>query len=262
MQRREFLKFSAGLAAAGLASALPARIATALGGGIQAVLFDAFPIFDPRPVFKLAGELAHGDAAFVELWRTKQFEYTWLRTAGRQYQDFWTVTREALRYAARARQLTLAQADEDRLMGAYLTLQAWPDVLPALQALKARGLKLGFLSNFTRPMLDANIAHAGLAGFFDPVLSTDKAQVFKPHPAAYRLGVDSLGIEREQIAFVSFAGWDAAGAKWFGYPTYWANRLQQPLEELAMPPDGSGSDLSGLPDFIARKPSSRRREIK
>ncbi len=262
MQRREFLKFSAGLVAAGLASALPARIAAALDGGIRAVLFDAFPIFDPRPVFKQATELAQGDTAFVELWRSKQFEYTWLRTAGRQYQDFWTVTREALRYAAGARKLKLSQAEEDALMGAYLRLEAWPDVLPALQALKAAGLKLGFLSNFTRAMLEANIAHAGLAGFFDPVLSTDRAQAFKPSPAAYQLGVDALGLAREEIVFTAFAGWDAAGAKWFGYPTYWANRLQQPLEALAMPPDATGADLAGLPGFIARKPSSRRRAIK
>ena len=262
MQRREFLKFSAGLVGAGLASALPLRIAATLGGGIQAVLFDAFPIFDPRPVFKQATAFAQGDAAFVELWRTRQFEYTWLRTAGRQYQDFWTVTREALRYAAGARRLRLSQADEDRLMGAYLTLDAWPDVLPALQALKAAGLRLGFLSNFTHTMLEANIAHAGLAGFFDPVLSTDRAQAFKPSPAAYQLGVDALGLSREEIAFTAFAGWDAAGAKWFGYPTYWANRLQQPLEQIAMPPDTSSDGLAGLPAFIARKPSARRRDIR
>lgn len=263
MDRRQFLKSVAALGAVSLASAAPLRALATPEPGIRAVLFDAFPIFDPRPVFTLAQSFAPGDGGtFVELWRTKQFEYTWLRTAGRQYQDFWTVTREALRHAARARKVTLTQADEDRLMSAYLTLETWPDVLPALRALKGKGLKLGFLSNFTLSMLERNIGHAGLMGVFDTVLSTDRAQAFKPSPNAYQLGVDALGLAREEIAFVAFAGWDVAGAKWFGYPTYWVNRLHQPMEELAMPPDGTGSDLSALAAFTLRKPSTRRRTIR
>ena len=45
---------------------------------------------------------------------------------------------------------------------------------------------------------------------------------------------------REEILFVAFAGWDAAGAKLFGYPTYWVNRPRLPPEELSVLPDGSG----------------------
>jgi hypothetical protein len=34
-------------------------------------------------------------------WRTRQFEYTWLRTASGRYVDFWQVTGEALSFAAK-----------------------------------------------------------------------------------------------------------------------------------------------------------------
>ena len=51
-------------------------------------------------------------------------------------------------------------------------------------------------------------------------LGTDEARTFKPDPRAYQLGVDALKVKREEILFVAFAGWDAAGAKLFGYPTY------------------------------------------
>ena len=48
---------------------------------IKAVAFDAFPILDPRPVFALAERLFPGNGArLTSLWRTRQFEYTWLRT--------------------------------------------------------------------------------------------------------------------------------------------------------------------------------------
>jgi 2-haloacid dehalogenase len=73
---------------------------------------------------------------------------------------------------------------------------------------------------------------------------------FKPDPRAYQLGVDALKVKREEILFVAFAGWDAAGAKLFGYPTYWVNRQRAPHEEIGALPDGSGETLSDLAAFL------------
>ena len=44
----------------------------------KAVAFDAFPIFDPRPVFELAETLYPSRGAHLRnAWRTRQFEYQW-----------------------------------------------------------------------------------------------------------------------------------------------------------------------------------------
>ena len=51
---------------------------------------------------------------------------------------------------------------------------------------------------------------------------------------------------------MAFAGWDVAGAKWYGYPTFWVNRLGAPLEELGEIPNGSSRDLSGLIEFVLK----------
>jgi len=73
---------------------------------VKAVVFDAFPIVDPRPVAALAEELFPGHGAeFSDLWRDRQFEYCWLRTVGKNYRDFWQVTEEALVFAAQNLQL-------------------------------------------------------------------------------------------------------------------------------------------------------------
>jgi len=250
MDRRQFLKLGLGTAMAGLAATHVPRAFAGGAGDVRVVLFDAFPIFDPRPVFARANAMFPAESGFTDLWRTKQFEYTWLRTASGAYRDFFSVTRDALRFAARAKKLPLSAADEDRLMGAYLELEAWPDALPTLRALRGAGIRTGFLSNFTRGMLDSCIRHAGLDGLFDQVLSTDAAQAFKPSPLAYRLGTDTFGLERAQIAFAAFAGWDAAGAKSFGYPVFWVNRLRQPAEELGVGADAEDEDLSGLVAFV------------
>jgi 2-haloacid dehalogenase len=63
------------------------------------------------------------------------------------------------------------------------------------------------------------------------------------------MAIDSLKLKREEILFAPFAGWDAAGAKWFGYPTFWVNRLGGPAEELGVVADGMGPDLNALVKF-------------
>jgi 2-haloacid dehalogenase len=64
------------------------------------------------------------------------------------------------------------------------------------------------------------------------------------------MGIDALHLRRDEILFAPFAGWDAAGAKWFGYPTFWVNRLGSPAEELDVTIDGSGPDLNALVKFV------------
>jgi len=251
--RREFLAF----AAAGLATGVlaPAAFGRAdAGAGLKAIAFDAFPILDPRPVFVLAEQLFPGKGAELSnAWRTRQFEYQWLRALSGQYADFWRATEDSLVFAAELLKLDLTPGKRDRLMHAYLELKAWPDVPVALRALKDGGMRLGFLSNATPQILDAGIGNAGLGGMFEQVLSTDRIKTYKPDPRAYQMAVDAFGLRKEEILFVAFAGWDAAGAKSFGYPVFWANRLNLPAEKLGAAVDGVGQGLDELVGFVASR---------
>jgi 2-haloacid dehalogenase len=245
--RRDVLRSSCGLAASTLAAAWPKPV-KAQSTAFKAVLFDAFPIFDATPLAALSREhFGERGEELTRLWRVRQFEYTWLRNAGQRYADFWKVTEDALVFATTALKLDLTQQKQQAMMNAYLCLRAWPDVKPALAALRQHGLRLGFLSNFTERMLRSSVASADLDGLFDVVLSTDRVRCFKPDPRAYQMGVDALGLRREQILFVAFAGWDASGARWFGYPTCWVNRLGSPPEALDVAANVVATDLSGLP---------------
>jgi 2-haloacid dehalogenase len=225
------------------------------GGSTQprfrAIAFDAFPILDPRPIATLAEKLFPGrGAALMDAWRTRQFEYSWLRSVSHRYVDFWTVTEDALVFAASALDLRLDVSSRECLMDAYLDLRAWPDVVPALSALHAAGVQLAFLSNFTPAMLEVPMKNSGIEQLFTHVLSTDLVQSFKPDPRAYALALDAFRLPREEILFAPFAGWDAAGAKWFGYPTFWVNRLHAVPEQLGVSVDGSGADLAALVNYV------------
>jgi 2-haloacid dehalogenase len=255
--RRKFIVRMAGVTS----GMLPLNIQSAFAAEmldrsrIKAIAFDALPIFDPRSVSALAERLFPGRGAELSNeWRSRQFEYTWLRVTARQYADFWQVTREALEFAAAKLQIQIGQEKRDRLMNAYLELTTWPDVVPALTSLKNSGFRLAFLSNFTLHMLEANIASAGLVGLFDQVLSTDRVKTYKPDPRAYQVGTKSLRLKPREILFVAFAGWDAAGAKLFGYPVFWVNRQKLPAENLGAAADCIGNSLTQLVRFLAQQP--------
>jgi len=218
----------------------------------KAIAFDAFPIFDPRPVVARAESLFPGRGAELSnVWRTRQFEYQWLRALAGHYVDFWRATEDALKFAAKLLDLELTAGKRDALLGAYLDLKPWPDAPQALASLKAAGIRLAFLSNMTPTMLKRGIGNAGLDGTFEHVLSTDRLGTYKPDPRAYRMATDAFELEPAEILFVAFAGWDAAGAKWFGYPTFWVNRLALPTEELTVSPHATGRDLAALMSFVA-----------
>ncbi len=242
-------KFVALAGAAALAA--PAVSSLAAERKIKAVAFDGFPIIDPRPVFARAEEIFPGKGiALSEAWRTRLFEYTWLRTLGQHYVDFWQVTGDSLAFAAEASGVALSAEQRDQLMQTWLALKAWPDVAPALKELKAAGIRMAFLANLTETMLDAVVKNSSLEGFFEPHLSTDRVEAFKPDPRAYQMGLDAFKLRKDEIAFAAFAGWDATGAKWFGYPTFWVNRMNARIEELGAVPDGIGSGMGDLVKFV------------
>ncbi len=247
--RRTFLNLAAGAAAAsGLAWTDRAR---GEAGTVKAILFDAFVIFDPRPVSALAEELFPGKGAGLgDLWRTRQFEYAWLRVISRRYEDFWKVTDDALGFATRTLKLDLTPSARSKLMDAFFEMKPWPDVPAALGRLAKAGIRMGFLSNLTPKMLENSLEAAGLGGRFEHVLSTDRARTYKPDPRAYQLGLDVFGIRREETAFAASAGWDAAGAKWFGYPTFWVNRGGAAVEGLDAAPDATGRNMDDLVAFV------------
>lgn len=241
-----------------IAPFIPAQAQTTPAPRFKAIAFDAFPIFDPRPIATLAEELYPGKGAdLMQAWRTRQFEYQWLRALSGQYADFMQTTEEGLVFAARGLHLDLSAGRKERLLAAYQHLTVWPDAVPSVKALRAAGFRLVFVSNMTEAMLDNGLKSADLRDDFAALYSTDAIASYKPAPIAYQMAMDGLGLARDEILFVAFAGWDVAGAKWFGYPTFWVNRLGSPMEELGVAPDAQGPDLQALVEFVTAEAVQR-----
>ena len=110
-------------------------------------------------------------------------------------------------------------------------------------------------------MLDALVRNSGLDRWIEAVISVDAARMYKPHPSCYALVERALGVAKEEALFVSSNGFDAAGAKAFGFNVVWIRRsdagaatlygmLRGRAEELGHPPDHVVCSLTDLPELL------------
>lgn len=219
--------------------------------GIEACVFDAYgTLFDVASAARRCDDVLgeHTDA-LAALWRDRQLQYSWLRSVQGRHADFWQVTGDALDYAMDT--LGLANAAlRERLMGLYLTLDAFPEVPGVLRRLRGAGLRTAILSNGSPAMLDAAVIGAGLEKLLDAVLSVEAVGVFKPHPKVYQLALDRLGVTARAVAFLSSNAWDAHAASAFGMRVVWCNRYGQRAERLPGRPDREITSLADLPAIV------------
>ena len=203
---------------------------------LRAVLFDVFgTLLDVHSVAARAETLFPGQGQRLShLWRDKQLEYTRLRALGSRYLPFTKLTEEALMFSAESLKLDLDAAARGLLMHEYTQLNPFNDVVPALKALQARDVTLGVLSNGDPGLLDDALQGAQIGEYFDLVLSADAVHSYKVSPAVYELGPRNLRHPASDILFVSSNGWDAVGAHWFGYLSFWVNRNGAPAEKLGV----------------------------
>jgi 2-haloacid dehalogenase len=219
--------------------------------GIRACVFDAYgTLFDVHSAVGKHRERL-GDIAeqVSSVWRTKQLEYTWLRSLMKRHADFWQVTQDALDFAFDMYAVKDLDLKKD-LIEAYLRLDCYPEVPEALSELKSRGFKIAILSNGTPKMLEAAVKNSQLEATIPKIFSVEKAGVFKPHPRVYQIAVDELNLKPEEIAFQSSNAWDASGAAAFGFKVAWINRFGQSPERLPGKPDVEIQTLSELPQLL------------
>jgi 2-haloacid dehalogenase len=219
--------------------------------GVRVCVFDAYvTLFDVNSAAQQAQKILHEKwQRLAEVWRTKQLQYTWLRSLTGSHVDFWQLTVEALEFALDSMKLGNAQM-RDQLMEHYLQLSAYPDVTNTLVRLKTVGLKCAILSNGSPRMLAAAVKNAGIEDLLNAVLSVEEVKVYKPHPTVYQLAVDRLSLKPSEICFVSSNGWDAYSAKAFGFHVIWCNRSNQSPERIPETPDAEIRTLSDLPEII------------
>lgn len=113
----------------------------------------------------------------------------------------------------------------DEAVRSWHSMAAWPDVLPALQALKRDlGLELFVLANgTTRLQLDL-VKSSGLGEAFDMLFSSELLGVYKPAPESYHKALDLVKVEPESAVMVAAHAYDTRAARTLGFRTVYVYR--------------------------------------
>lgn len=196
---------------------------------IKVLAFDSYgSLFDVKSLDSACEQAYPGAGKELStLWRAKQLQYSQMRSQMNRYRDFWLLTDDALVHATNSLRLPLSADTRRQLTASYLTLPLYPDVKPAMEALKKQGVRLVLLSNGTAKMLEAVARNSGIDGLIEQLISVDEVKVFKPDPRVYQLAVDKLKTGTDELGFVSSHSWDVNGAASFGLPTFWVPRQAQ-----------------------------------
>jgi 2-haloacid dehalogenase len=255
--RREFL-MAAGTtaAAAGVALAASAAAQTATPGqfrAIKALAFDAYgTLFDVFSVTALCEQLFPGKGnQLAQSWRFKQLQYSLMRSLMGRHRDFWGLTEDGLVWASKNLKVDLTADKKKQLMDAYLSLAAFPDVKPGLEALKQQGFKLAILSNGEPKMLEAAAKSAGIRDLLDEIISVEEVKIFKTSNRVYWLGTERLKVSNPELGFVSANNWDGVAAVSAGLRTFWIQRTTaETPEELGFQVDVTVKAITDLPALL------------
>lgn len=200
---------------------------------IKAAIFDAYgTLLDVHAAMgRHATRLGPNWQVISADWRTKQLEYSWVRSlAGpTQHRDFWTLTQEALAWVATKYGITDPALLTDISL-AYKRLDTFAEVPEILRQLRTMGIGSAILSNGEPGMLAEAVGSAGITGLLDDVLSVEAVGVFKPDPRVYRLCTERFGVPAGEMGFLSSNPWDAYAAREFGFQVFWVNRSGVPDE--------------------------------
>jgi len=234
--RRDFMRIvGATAAAAGAAWAAPPVAAQTAGQfkAVKALAFDAYgTLFDVFSVTALCEQLYPGKGnQLAQIWRAKQLQYSLMRSLMGRHRDFWGLTEDGLVWATKNLQLDLTADKKKQLMEAYLSLAAFPDVKPGLEALKKHGIKLAILSNGEPKMLQAAAKSAGLRDLLDDIISVEEVKIFKVSPRVYNLAPERMNVTNPELGFISANSWDINGAASAGLNTFWIQRSAAEVPE-------------------------------
>ncbi len=199
-----------------------------------------------RPGF----EAAMGSADAMGEWFARMLHGSLVANHVGVYRPFGEIGTDALVALARKRGVPLDSGRAAEVVAGMRSLPPHPDVIPAMQRLRAGGFRLVTLTNGATDAVVDQLANSGIASLIETAMSVDMVQRFKPAPEVYVTAATKLGVELDAMLMVAAHDWDIVGARSVGIPGAYIDR---PSVKWGMPdplPDLVGSDLGEIADQL------------
>ncbi len=192
-----------------------------------------------------------GDSRVRQEWFSEVLKLALAITARGAYESFSDITNAALKIVEERHQHQLSGSERKKILESLRELPAFADVKPGLEQLKSRGYQLAVLTNSREKTAKAAVKSAGLADFFDKVLSAEDVKRLKPAPEPYRMAAKKTKTKPGNLLLVAAHSWDIAGAMRAGCRAAFVRRPEQVLDELTPKPDFNTADLIELAQAVS-----------
>jgi 2-haloacid dehalogenase len=191
-----------------------------------------------------------GDASARRLWFGQMLQLALTATITGDYRDFGAHQRAALEMLGAQRGVAIGDDDRRAVREGMTSLPAHPDVRPGLERLRGAGVRLATLTNSTEPVVEAQLANAGIRDLFEAALSADTVGRLKPAREPYAHAAERLGVPLREIRLVAAHSWDVAGALAAGAQAAFVARPGMVLDPAGRQPDLVVRDLGELADRL------------
>lgn len=156
-----------------------------------------------------------GNASEGRPWRERYLEITYGTGSYVPYESL--VKRAAV-------DVGLPESAAIQLLESYGEIEVWEEAPEVLQRLKARGFKLGIVTNCSQQLGHLAISKVGNLVALDASITAEESGFYKPTPQAYTSILPLLGVDREDVLFVAGSAGDVVGASKVGMKVVWHNR--------------------------------------
>lgn len=187
----------------------------------RAVLFDLLTaLLDSWSLWNKAARSEEAGLA----WRKRYLQLT--LEAG-LYRDYEEIVKEA------AEKVGVTRERAEDLIQHWGEIEPWPETSHVVRVL-TEIVPVGVATNSSIALADVAVASIGVS--IPVVVTAEEAGYFKPHPRPYRMALEKLGCEAEQVLFVAGSPGDVSGASEVGMPVFWHNRMRLPsLDSMTQP---------------------------
>jgi len=216
-------------------------------------------LLDLAPLQASLRDAFGGRGDLPTLWFTSLLHYSLVATVSDRYRDFLEIGVAVLQVVAGSHGIGFSEEEARQALAPLHSLPPHPEVKPALERLRQAGFRLATLSNSSQAMLNSQLDHAGITGYFEAALSVETVAFYKPHPHTYHWAAQRMGVEAHDSLLVAAHGWDVAGALWAGMRAVFIQRPGQQLYPLAEAPECNVSSLGDLADYLSALPGCSQR---
>lgn len=199
-----------------------------------------------RPKF----EAVFGDASVTATWFAMLLHSSTVCALTGVRTGFAALAGTMLDTLAARRGIAITEQQRGEILSGFASLKAHDDIVPALKRLRDAGYRTVAFSNSSLNLVTSQITNAGLAEYYDEIVSVEETGSFKPDPKVFQFVGEKVGRPLAELRLTATHDWDTHGAVSAGMMAAYIDRTGAPYHPLYRRPDVFAPTMGGVVDGI------------